>query len=216
MDWGDNTTADTVTGTSFAIRKAVPHTYTSAGSYTIKIHVVSGSFTFYGSSYYLILRKGTNENENRVYANCIRAVRLGTGITSIGTYAFYYCTSLASISIPSGVTNLGGFSFAYCYSLYSISIPSGVTIIDSSSFRECSSLASISIPSGVTSIGTYAFSYCYGMAEYHLLPVTPPTIASNTFSSISSDCKIYVPAESLEAYKAAQYWSSYANRMIGE
>lgn len=262
VDWGDGTTPNTVTGASLTSRKSVPHTYASTGSYTIKIHVVSGSFTFYGSTSYLILRKNTTTNQNRVYANCVKAVRLGDGITSIGANAFVYCSSLASITIPSGVTSIGAYVFASCYFLASVTIPSGVTSIANNAFDYCTSLASIAIPSGVTSIednaintcyglasltipsgvtsirnsvfgncyglasltipsgvtsiGKSAFAGCYGISKYHVKPTIPPTLGTNVFSNIVSDCKIYVPAESLEAYKTASGWSDYASMMVGE
>ena len=263
VDWGDGTTADTVTGSSLTTpRKAVPHTYAAPGDYTVVIHSVSGSFTFYGSDAYLILRKNTNANENRVYANCVQAIRLGSGVTSIGNNAFCVCFSLASITIPSGVTSIGSYAFNYCYSLASITIPStvtsigsygfsscnsidhvtipgGMTSIEGSAFSSCSGLASITIPSGVTSIGSYALAYCpslvlitipssvtsiennafyncYGVAEFHIKPTTPPTLGTNVFNSIPSDCVIYVPTASLDAYKTATNWSTYAGYMQGE
>ena len=307
VDWGDNTTADTVTGSSLTTRQEPSHTYAAPGEYTIKIHAVSGSFTFYGSSSYLLLRKSTNANENRAYANCVQAIRLGSGITSIGNYALYYCTSLAYITLPNTVTSIGTSAFNYClhlasitvpsdftsltavfgqcyslvsasipssittigYNLFinchhlaSITIPSGVTSIGSNVFSSCeclmslilpsgltnldtgvingcisltsftipnsvtsigvtvfngcSSLISITIPSDVTSIGTGAFQSCYGMAEYHILPTTPPTLSTNVFTSIPSDCVIYVPSAKLTDYQAAENWSAYASYMQGE
>ena len=262
VDWGDGTTADTVTGTSLTTRKAVSHTYASTGSYTIVIHVTSGSFQFYGSTSHTLLRKNTSANESRVYANCVQAVRFGGNVTSIGNYAFYYCYSLASITIPSNVTSIennafyycaslasitipsnvtsigtsafnccyslasvtipsnvtsiGNNAFYYCYSLASITIPSNVTSIGSSAFNYCTSLASITIPSNVTSIGSSAFSSCYGMAEYHILPTTAPTLGASAFASIVSDCVIYVPSASLTAYQAENNWSTYASKMVGE
>lgn len=67
VDWGDNTTADTVTGTSLTTRQAVSHTYQSAGSYTIKISKTSGTgYTFNGSSNYLFLRRNTTATQSRV------------------------------------------------------------------------------------------------------------------------------------------------------
>ena len=37
---------------------------------------------------------------------------------------------------------------------------------------------------------------------------TPPTIGSSTITGLKADCIIYVPAASVDAYKAAQYWSA--------
>ena len=42
------------------------------------------------------------------------------GVTSIGEYAFYGCSSLTSIVIPEGVTSIGESAFYYCYGLTSI------------------------------------------------------------------------------------------------
>ena len=55
-------------------------------------------------------------------------------VTSIGTSAFYECTSLTSVTIPGSVTSIGG-----------------------SAFSGCSGLTSVTIPHSVTSIGDYAF-----------------------------------------------------------
>lgn len=193
VDWGDNTTTDTVTGTSLSTRQAVPHTYAATGDYTMKIHAVSGSFTFYGSSNYTILRKGTTGNENRVYANCVKAIRLGSGITSIGGSAFYYCYSLSSITLPSGVTSIGNNAFGSCYGLSSITIPSTVTSIGSSTFDNCCILSSITLPSGVTSIGNNAFYYCYSLASI-TLPSTVTSIGSNAFYYCYSLASITLPS----------------------
>jgi hypothetical protein len=41
---------------------------------------------------------------------------------------------------------------------------------------------------------------------------TPPTLANtNAFSNINSICKIYVPDESVEVYKSATNWVTYAD-----
>ena len=216
VDWGDNTTANTVTGTSLTTRQAVSHTYASAGSYTIKIHVSSGSFSFYGSSTYQLLRKNTTLNANRVYSDNVQSVRLGSGITTIANYAFYYCTSLASITIPSTITSIGTYAFAYCstlasitipsnitditgsmasycYSLSRISLPSTITSINNTSLNYCYSLASITIPSGVTSIGS-AFTNCGSLSSISL-PNTVQTLGDSVFSNCYSLASITIPSD---------------------
>ena len=84
------------------------------------------------------------------------------GVTSIGNYAFYGCSSLTSVTIPNGVTSIGNYAFYGCSSLTSITIPDGVTSIGIYAFYGCSSLTSITIPDGVTSIGDWAF---YGVCN---------------------------------------------------
>ncbi|MBQ8722591.1 MAG: leucine-rich repeat domain-containing protein, partial [Paludibacteraceae bacterium] len=74
-------------------------------------------------------------------------------VTSIGSSAFQYCSSLTSISIPNSVTSIGSFAFISCKSLTSITIPNSVTSIGSSAFNSCESLTSITIGNSVTSIG---------------------------------------------------------------
>ena len=193
VDWGDNTTADTVTGSSLTTQQAVPHTYTAIGDYTITIHVTSGGFTFYGDSSYLLLRKNTTGNENHVYANCVKAVRIGSGITSIGKYAFNQCYSLASVTIPSNVTSIGTNAFNTCYSLASVTIPSGVTSIGSSAFGSCNDLTSVAIPSGVTSTGSNTFQGCYSLASV-AIPSGVTSIGSNAFLNCYNLASITIPS----------------------
>lgn len=138
-------------------------------------------------------------------------------VTSIGTSAFFNCFCIASIAFPEAITVFGLYSFQMCNNLTSIVIPDNITEITKELFNSCYCLTNIVIPDNVTKIFDGAFRYCYGIEEYHLKPTTPPTLTNtNAFLEIPSDCKIYVPIGSLEAYKTATNWSSYADYMIGE
>ena len=113
-------------------------------------------------------------------------------VTSIGDYAFRFCSSLTSITIPSSVTSIGDYAFDRCTSLTSVDFGenslltsigqwafqdcsnltsvdfgenSQLTSISDSAFSGCSSLTSITIPNRVTSIDNSAFRYCSSLNE---------------------------------------------------
>jgi hypothetical protein len=133
-------------------------------------------------------------------------------VSSIGTYAFRNCFSLTSINLPANLSSIEGSTFYSCYSLTNIVIPENVSSIGSSAFQNCYSLTSINIPANVSSIGNYAFDSCFSILKYVFNRTTPPTLAStNAFSNINNICKIYVPDESVEAYKTATNWITYAD-----
>lgn len=56
-------------------------------------------------------------------------------VTSIGDYAFFNCSSLASIVIPKGLTSIGESTFLDCSSLASITLPESLTSIESETFQ---------------------------------------------------------------------------------
>ena len=92
----------------------------------------------------------------------------GKSVTSIGIYAFDYCTGLTSVEIPGCVTSIGRAAFRDCTGLTSITIPNSVTSIGEWAFHNCTGLTSVEIPGSVTSIGDYAFWYCTGLKEVHI------------------------------------------------
>ena len=159
-------------------------------------------------------------------------------VTTIGDYAFSWCSSLTSVTIPDGVTIIGDWVFSKCYSLTSVTIGDSVTTIGEYAFYDCDCLTSVTIPDSVTTIGNHAFQYCssltsvtigdsvttigiyafYGcssLTSVYCKATTPPTGDSSMFSSNASGRKIYVPTESVEAYKSAYFWSEYADAIVG-
>lgn len=76
----------------------------------------------------------------------------------------------------------------------------------------CTNLTSVTIPSSVTSIGHNAFRSCSALTSVTVEATTPPRLGLNVFES-TNNAPIYVPAESVDAYKAATYWSTYADRI---
>ena len=174
----------------------------------------------------------------------LTSVTIGDSVTTIGMEAFHGCTSLTSVTIPDSVTEIGKRAFQYCSSLQEFNgkfasedgrcliidgvlnyfAPGGlteytilgsVTTIGDNAFSYCTSLTSVTIPDSVTSIGGWAFDGCSSLTSVYCKPTTPPTGGASMFSYNASGRKIYVPMESVEAYKSASYWSSYKSYIVG-
>ena len=138
------------------------------------------------------------------YCSSLQSVTIPSEVTSIGANAFYACYALQSVTIPSGVTSIGANAFYNCYSLQNVVILGGVTSIGDSAFRYCYSLQNVAIPSGVTSIGASTFNSCYSLYSITFRPTTAPTVAnSNAWSSVPTDCTIYIPYSALASYLSA-------------
>ena len=142
----------------------------------------------------------------------LTSVTIPNTVNTISQYAFLGCSGLTNITIPNSVTSIGESAFESCSGLTSISIPNNVTTISESAFYGCSGLTSVTIPNSVTSIGIYAFIRCSGLTSVTVQATTPPTLGNDSFNN-TNDCPIYVPSASVEAYKAATNWSTYASRI---
>ena len=84
----------------------------------------------------------------------------GLPVTSIGTNAFYWRTTLTNVTIPNGVTNIGDGAFTECYNLHGVTIPNSLIQIGDGAFYACMSLTNVTIPNNVTNIGAQAFYWC--------------------------------------------------------
>ena len=79
------------------------------------------------------------------------------GVTRLGSFAFYKCTSLVKVSLPESIGAFGSYCFAECSQLISLTIPSKVTVIPQGFCSGCKKITAINIPSGVTRINKNAF-----------------------------------------------------------
>lgn len=175
-----------------------------------------GESAFYGCSSLtsVTIPNSVKTVGNYMFYECnkLANVVIGNSVTAISNNMFYLCANLTNITIGNGVTSIGGAAFFACGRLASITIPDSVTSISSGAFNSCTSLKSITIPSNVTSMGGAALRIGGGANEViiTMLPTTPPTIASNTFTAEYLN-KIIVPKGTSETYKAATNWSAFAD-----
>ena len=162
----------------------------------------------------------------------LTSITIPDGVTSIDGFAFYHCTGLTSVIIPNSVSIIGVRAFMGCSrlslvtipygiktirnqsfnscSLESITIPESVTTIDNGAFYNCSKLKEVTIRSNIQNIGMLIFAYCSSLTKITIYNPIPPNLSGITFSDTDcTKCTLYVPAESVEKYKAAEGWKEF-------
>ena len=150
--------------------------------------------------------KGTMPNET--------SITLKPGTKAIADYCFSYCSGLTKITIPNSVTTIGSRAFGVCSGLTRVTIPNSVTSVSDYAFASCSGLTSLTIPNSVTTIGSGAFFRCSGLTSINCRIKNPHnvTLGSSVFYDVNkSDCRLKVPASSVDLYKEADQWKDFVN-----
>ena len=91
-----------------------------------------------------------------------------------------------------------------------------VTAIAAEAFKNMTNIMSITIPESIRSIGEKAFAGCTSLKEIIcniLIPLDLNSADGGTiFEGVDKEtCKLYVPDNSVDAYKAAPIWSEFRN-----
>ena len=149
-------------------------------------------------------------NAFSVFRNC-KNLKSATLSGPIGPSWFSGCTSLEKLTINDANALTHGGTFENLTSINDISLVDDI-VISQSCFKGCTGIESVIIPQGA-SLAAYAFQDCTSLASVTVNDTTPISCTSVTFYNTSPNLVIYVPAESVEAYKAASGWSSYAGRI---
>ena len=175
-----------------------------------------GSSVFYGCNAIekIELPSSVKSIGGNAFANChfLEHISIPESVNSIGTYVFSCCYRLTEVVIPSSITAVPNCLFQSCYNIETIEFKGQITGIGNSAFSNCASLKTLILNGDVTSIGSNAFLECSSLPSLTFTTTTPPTLVSwNAFDK--TGFPIYVPAASVEDYKTAENWSTYADRI---
>ena len=129
----------------------------------------------------------------------------------------YYTSSNGKIVTPYDSSSFGAtiLSNTYKDGVGVIKFDGKVTAIGDWAFQYCDSLTSVTIPDSVTTIGIWAFEDCWNLTSVYCKAITPPVGGYGMFDYNASSRKIYVPMESVNKYKSAEYWSEYKYDIVG-
>ena len=164
----------------------------------------------------IVLPEDTAALQYMMFTSCqsLEEIYIPQGVVNASSNIFRNCTALKKVEFSENFTgNISDNAFYSCELLTVFTIPSNVTAIGASAFTYAG-LIEITIPENVTSIGAQAFRGCSQLNRVYLTSTTPPVLAnSNAFQNAYDNMKIYVPQGSLEAYKTADNWTVYADKM---
>lgn len=151
-----------------------------------------------------------------------RTVEFGNCIDTIGENALLTGINIESLTIPSNITKIERGAFGSCgtssaVTNYTVTLNEGLQYIGNIAFGYNINLKTITIPSTVTYVGSQAFYLCTNLETVTVKALTPPEIGvmydtmPNIFNGCDSLTAIYVPAQSVDAYKSARGWRFYSD-----
>ena len=196
-------------------------TLTISGTGAMKDYNNTSAPWYYLSIEKVVINNGVTSIGEYAFEGCtgLTSVTIPNSVTSIGDLAFYECTGLTSIYVAEDNLNYASID-GVLYSkdkktlikcpegkTGSVTIPNSVTSIGKWAFYNCYGQTSVTIPNSVTSIGLNAFVSCTGLTSMTVEATNPPLCDNLGMSDIS----LYVPAGSIDAYKAADEWKKFTN-----
>lgn len=175
---------------------------------------------------------------SNAFSNCRKlTVTIPSTVTNISMTAFNNNWSMKEIHIPGTVKVIGQQAFSDARACKSVIIDEGVEEISSFCLQNITGITRIKIPNSVKTIGSRAFNgdknvkyleigesvatidaVAFGGMNPDTIivrAVTPPEYTNQTYYMTDTDCLektvVFVPEESIDAYKSAWIWKFFKN-----
>lgn len=161
------------------------------------------------------------DNTSVMYKSATTACEVYAGVVRIKDSGMSGRTNMTSLTLPEGFIAFDKTALQACSALTSVTIPSTLQKVGYGAFSSCSGLTDITLPDGMLWVDDRAFQNCGNLSALTITTVTPPGVRDVSGSSTGSLTgifngntpiqHIYVPWESVAAYKSARGWSQYAS-----
>ena len=166
---------------------------------------------------------GVNSISHRVFDGCVNLCEFkgkfsssdGKCLIVDGVLKSFARYGVIKYTIPDDVVSIEDSAFSGCIDLKQVIFNDKINVIGSYAFRKCG-LTSIIFPTSITSLGGQSFCDCEMLKEVYFTTETPPSVggysfsdyylyseAYETYSYQPLQCYIYVPNNSIDAYKTA-------------
>lgn len=222
-------TLDSIMGSTFNHCTSLTHITLPAGMRFI------GDFAFLNCSNleYMNLPEGLTSIGRSAFRTCtsLESVTIPESIKSIDEYTFADCSVLREVNMPNSIRQIAGGAFRNC-SLDTLVLPSELTLIGTGAFLNQKKLTGIVIPDKVLQIKSNAFEGCTNLQKLQLGKQTamidadafkndsliteirsraayPPLVESSTFSGVPDSAWLFVPVQSIAAYREDPVWGRF-------
>ena len=118
------------------------------------------------------------------YNNKIKSIVIENGVTSVGNYAFRFCTTATAVTIANSVEKIGDYAFENDYNIVGLTLSNKLTSVGTHAFSSCSKIESLDLPETLTTTGHYAFSGCKALTSL-TIPGSLKTIDGYAFAGCS-------------------------------
>lgn len=187
------------------------------------------TFSFLSTLIYVSCSKTIETLPKSLFYNTssLKAFNIGSSVNNIGDMVFKSVTSLNSLTFDKKgkePLSLGHQTFSTCTGITGIvELPERLVEMCTSTFHGCTNITELHIGSKLERIKLYNPRLATGMNNLEkiiLKTVVPPTLVPadyDTFTAFSNTAKLqglYVPAEAVDAYKAADGWSVFAEKIF--
>ena len=169
----------------------------------------------------LTLPDGITEMESRLAINdcsSLESIKFGNGLTTIKGVGS--CPNLKEIIFSPNNREIADYAFSYTQGFTELTIPDNIETIGSWAFNHCQNLQTVTIGTGLHTLMDNAFCYCNNLQSVYINAINPPSITQDSWGTWDAfygcnNLNIYVPEESLDAYRSADGWSNYADIIVG-
>lgn len=161
----------------------------------------------------------------------MRSLTLSKEVKDFDMYTFMECYALEEINVAEGNTSYKSDDGVLltadgkrlvCYPIMryadEYAVPEGVTTVNPFAFMMTQAVGTLTLPSTLKSIGELAFYYSTSFRNVICKATVPPTFSSSLIdptyglfdNAVYAQAILFVPDESVEAYKAAPGWREFA------
>lgn len=164
----------------------------------------------------IIIEEGVTSVADWTYqmSESLKRITLPGTIVTIPKDAFTDNLNVEELNLSEGLQTINDYAFANFYKVKNIVIPNSVTTIGSMAFAGYQDLTNLTLGSGLTNMDNLSFAYCNNLTTLTCLSATPPVIESEGVTTDYmpfSTCRLIVPKESIDLYKAATFWRLFSN-----